>query len=63
MALMQSCNNGKGELVGAGWAQWASELVSMFGTVRSTVRFVIVRGRVSAKTVRWYGINDRRIET
>lgn len=63
MALTQSGDNGRGGVVGAAWAQWASGLGSTFASrVTLTVGFEMGRGgRVSAETMRWYGINDRRI--
>ena len=60
MAWVQSGLSGKRVVVDVLEAQWGSELASTFKVVDSAVRFVVVRGSVSAKTVKWYGINDRR---
>ena len=50
---MQSDDNGKGGVLGLCVAQWASESwYPALGLVQSAVRFVIIRGRVRAKTVR-----------
>ena len=52
MALSQSPNNGRG-LVGRFWAQWASEFrFPLLRDPTSVVKFVLIEGRVNAKTVR-----------